>query len=231
MMPDKESEELTILAGEYVLGTLEGEQRVEFERRMQTDMQLRDEVDAWQQRMAPMLDTVDPVTPPKAVWDQISRRIEPTEHNPPERSGFWNSLSFWRNLGMATASLVLVLGMTLLTTRQQQVVEMESIMVVLNDQSRPGWLVGAPAHERFLKVKAVEPTPMPTGKVCQLWMEDEQGHLYPLGLLPHDGSEQMELPTALGSENRFKVSIEQLNQLPKDKPSTEIVFEGSLTEI
>ncbi|MEW8430981.1 MAG: hypothetical protein G8D61_14775 [gamma proteobacterium symbiont of Ctena orbiculata] len=230
MMPDNEHEERDILAGEYVLGTLEGEVRIEFERRLQTDMELRDKGDAWHRRLAPMLDAVEPVTPPKAVWDQISRRIEPADRGTADSSGFWNSLSFWRNLGMAAATLVLVLGMTLLTTRQQ-VMEMESIMVVLNDQSRPGWLVGAPAHQRFLKVKAVEPTPLPQGKVCQLWMEDEQGRLHPLGLLPHDGSERMDLPAALGDRNRFKVSIEQLNQLPKVEPSEEIVFEGSLTEI
>ncbi|MES9991659.1 MAG: anti-sigma factor [Candidatus Thiodiazotropha sp.] len=230
MMPDKETETRNILAGEYVLGTLEGEERIEFERLLRSDTQLQEEVEAWQRRMAPMLDTIEPVTPPEAVWDQISRRIEATDPDPEEGGGIWNSLSFWRNLGMVTATLVLVLGMALMTTRQG-VMEMESIMVVLNDQSRPGWLVGAPAHERFLKVKAVEPTPLPKGKVCQLWLEDEQGQLHPLGLLPHDGSEVMDLPAILGDQDRFKVSIEELKQLPKDKPSSEIVFEGSLTEI
>jgi anti-sigma-K factor RskA len=230
MMPDNESEQLSLLAGEYVLGTLQGEPRVDFERRLRTDMQLRDEVDAWQRRLAPMLDGIEPVTPPQAVWDRISRRIDPQDSGPADKAGFWNSINFWRNFAMVAASLVLVLGMTLLTTREQ-VMELESVMVVLNDQSRPGWLVGAPAHERFLNVKAVEPTSLPKGRVCLLWLEDEQGRLHPLGLLPHDGTRQLTLPTNLSAQQRFKVSIEQMDQLPADKPSGKVVFEGTLTEI
>lgn len=230
MMPENELKELNILAGEYVLGTLQGQERIDFEQRLQTDIRLQDEVDAWQRRLSPMLDSVEPVTPPEAVWDQISKRIEPAETKVEATTGFWNNLSFWRNLGMITASLVLVLGAALLTTRQQSM-EMDSIMVVLNHQSKPGWLVGATRHEPYLKVNAVEPTPLPKGKVCQLWMEDEQGHLHPLGLLPHDGSMQMSLPIALSDQHRFKVSIERTDLLPKQEPSDEIVFEGSLTEI
>ncbi len=230
MMPDDEIEQINQLSGEYVLGTLQGQARIDFEQRLQTDMQLRDEVDAWQMRLAPMLDGIEPVAPPQAVWEKISRRIDPVDSAAADKTGFWNSLDFWRNLAMVTASLVLVLGVTLLTTRQQ-VMELESFMVVLNDQSRPGWLVGAPAHERFLNVQAVEPTPLPKGSVCQLWMVDERGRLHPLGLLPHDGTRQMELPKNLSPQQRFKVSIEQMGRLPTDRPSGEIVFEGTLTEI
>ena len=76
MMPENELKELNVLAGEYVLGTLQGQERIDFERRLQTDIQLQDEVDAWHRRLSPMLDSIEPVTPPEAVWDQISKRIE-----------------------------------------------------------------------------------------------------------------------------------------------------------
>ncbi|MEW7973649.1 MAG: anti-sigma factor [Candidatus Thiodiazotropha endolucinida] len=230
MMPENEINDINILAGEYVLGTLQGQERIEFEQRLQTDMQLQGEVDAWQRRLEPMLDSIEPVTPPKAVWDQIASRIDPIDTRVEATTGFWNSLNFWRSLGMITATLVLVMGMTLMTTRQQDMA-MDSIMVVLNDQLKPGWLVGAVDNDPFLKVKAVEPTPLPQGKVCQLWLEDELGHLHPLGILPHDGSMRMNLPAALSDRQRFKVSVESTDQLPKDRPSEEIVFEGSLTEI
>ncbi|MES9976852.1 MAG: hypothetical protein ABW094_21570, partial [Candidatus Thiodiazotropha sp.] len=67
MMPENEIKDINILAGEYVLGTLQGQERIEFEQRLQTDMQLQGEVDAWQRRLEPMLDSIEPVTPPKAV--------------------------------------------------------------------------------------------------------------------------------------------------------------------
>jgi anti-sigma-K factor RskA len=230
MIPENETTERDVLAGEYVLGTLQGQARIDFERRLQTDMQLQEAVDAWHRRLDPMLDVIEPVPPPSNLWGQIARRIDPADTGVEATTSFWNSLNFWRNLGMVTATLVLVMGMTLLTTRQQDMA-MDSIMVVLNDQSRPGWLVGSMVSDPYLKVKAVEPTPLPKGIVCQLWLEDESGHLHPLGILPHDGSMLMDLPAALSDQQRFKVSIEQMDQLPKERPSDEIVFEGTLTEI
>jgi anti-sigma-K factor RskA len=164
------------------------------------------------------------------VWDQIVHRLDPVDDNQETAGGFWNSLNFWRNLSVVTATLVLVMGMTLLTTRQPDMA-MDSIMVVLNDQSKPGWLVGAVEKGPYLRVRAVEPTPLPKGKVCQLWLEDEQGYLHPLGILPHDGSMHMQLPGALNDQQRFKVSIESIDELPKVNPSDDIVFEGRLTEI
>ncbi|MCU7920651.1 MAG: anti-sigma factor [Candidatus Thiodiazotropha sp. (ex Epidulcina cf. delphinae)] len=230
MIPENEQLDSNTLAGEYVLGTLQGQERVDFEQRLNADLRLQSEVDAWQQRLAPLLDGVDPVAPPDTVWERISHRIEPDRSARQAPGGFWNSLSFWRNLGMVAATLVIALGLTLMTARQQGL-EMDSVMVVLNDHARAGWVVGARARDGFLNVSAVEPTELPQGKVCQLWMEDEQGHLIPVGLLPHDGSRQMRLPTALNAGNRFKVSVEQTDRLPTDAPSDEIVFEGSLTEI
>jgi anti-sigma-K factor RskA len=230
MMPESETTERHILAGEYVLGTLQDQERIDFERRLQTDMQLQEAVDAWHRRLDPMLDDIEPVTPPSAVWDQIASRLTPADTGAEAATGIWNNLNFWRNLGTITATLVLVMGMTLLTTRQQDMA-MDSIMVVLNDQSRPGWLVGAKVSDLYLKVKAVEPTPLPKGKVCQLWLEDESGQLHPLGILPHDGSMQMDLPAILSDQQRFKVSIEQADLLPKQRPSDDIVFEGTLMQI
>lgn len=230
MMPDNEFSDLKILAGEYVLGTLQGQERIEFEQRLQTDIALRGEVDAWYRRLDPMLDCIEPVTAPPGVWDRILDRVDPVDDKSQTAAGLWNSLNFWRNLGMVTATLVLVMGLNLLTARQPDMA-MDGIMVVLNDQSRPGWLVAAVDEDPYLRVNAVEPTPLPEGKVCQLWLEDEQGNLHPLGILPHHGSMQMQLPAPPGDQQRFKVSIESEDKLPKAAPSDEIVFEGKLTEI
>jgi anti-sigma-K factor RskA len=230
MLPENELGDLKILAGEYVLGTLQGQERLEFEQRLQRDKQLQAEVDAWYRRFDPMLDCIESVTPPPGMWDQIARRINLVDDQVEPGAGFWNSLNFWRNLSMVAVTLIVALGMTLLTVRQPEMT-MDSIMVVLNDQSKPGWLVGAVNNDPYLKVRAVEPTLMPEGKVCQLWLEDEQGHLHPLGILPHDGNMVMQLPGALKGQQRFKVSIESSDELPKVSPSDEIVFEGSLTEI
>jgi anti-sigma-K factor RskA len=143
------------LAGEYVLGTLQGREWDQFEQRMMGDFGLRQEVAAWERRLGPLLDTVEPVTPPAAIWRKIERRIDPQPAQ--ERTGIWDSLNFWRNLGMATASLVLVLSLSLFGLRQETG-ELERLMVVMNDQSQAGWVIGTRGNDSILRVNAMQPT-------------------------------------------------------------------------
>lgn len=232
MMPENEQSDRNTLAGEYVLGTLQGEAREAFKQQLSNDVRLQEEVDAWEQRFAPLLLGVEPVSPPDSVWEGVESRLS-QQQQPAETvsitTTIWDSLSFWRNLGMVAATLVLALGVVLITG--QPGAEMGSVMVVMNDQERAGWLVAARSDHGFVNVSAVEPTQLPAGKVCQLWMEDRQGNLYPVGILPHDGRHKMSLPMMPEAANSFKVSIEEMADMPTDRPSGEIVFEGKLTEI
>ena len=100
-------------------------------------------------------------------------------------------------------------------------------MVVLNDQSQPGWVVGA-SNSNYLKVKAVQPTPLPKGQVCQLWMQTPDQRMISLGTLPHSGHEVFRSPIDIMPDATYQVSIESKDSMPSDKPSGEIVFEGEL---
>lgn len=228
-MKDSENQDSNIHAGEYVLGTLQGVELAEFEQRLLDDLQLQAEVDAWERRLGPLMETVEPVQPPASVWQKLEQRTSPNKTASPI-SGLWSNLQFWRALGMVAATVVLGLALTLFTARQVDL-GMDSMMVVLNDQSAAGWIVAARHNQGYLNVKAVEPSNLPTGKVCQLWMEDENGNLFPLGVLPHSGNKELAMPVKHTTNQRFMVSIEEEELLPTKKPSQEIVFEGRLTEI
>jgi anti-sigma-K factor RskA len=226
MKTQDRQEELFELAGEYVLGALEDRERERFERQLAKDYHLQDEVAAWRRRLGPMLETVEPVTPPAGVWRRIECRIAPRVRQ--RKTGLWNSLNFWRGVSLATIGLVLGLGLNLFGLLQGSG-ELQQLMVVTNNQSRVGWIVDTRERDPMLHVRAVEPTPLPGGKVCQLWLETPDGELIPVGILPHDGSRKMRIPAA--DAGRFKVSIESADEAPVERPSAEIVFEGSLTSI
>jgi anti-sigma-K factor RskA len=231
MMPENEHYDNTTLAGEYVLGTLEGKEREDFERQLRNDIRLQEEVDAWQQRLAPMLDTIEPVFPPDELWQAVESRLTNHEQTakPLATTSLWESLSFWRNLGMVAATLVLAFGAMLMINQPET--GMNRVLVVMNDQDRTGWVVAAKLDHGFVNVSAVEPSQLPAGKACQLWMEDQHGNLHPVGMLPHDGRHEMSLPMMPKSENVFKVSVEEMEDMPMQKPNGKIVFEGKLTEI
>jgi len=227
MIVQENKAELLAFAGEYVLGTLQGEARDMFERQLATDFDLQSEVADWEQRLSPLAASIEPVVPPDSIWRRIETDISPHESQSP---GWWDSLNFWRNLGMVASGVVLGLTLSLFGLQQDEG-ELQRVMVVLNDQAQTGWLVGAGETGKMLRVSAVEPTRLQPGRVCQLWMETEDGRMLSVGVLPHSGRQQMKVPTLLRANSRFKVSIEAASEAPVAKPSGEFVFEGGLTQI
>jgi anti-sigma-K factor RskA len=220
--------DLVALAGEYVLGTLDEGERKEFERVLADDRQLQAEVSAWEQRLSPMLESAEPLTPPAGAWQAIEQRIEtPTRER---KTGFWDSLNFWRNLSMAAAGLLVVFSLTLFQAPQGDG-GMDRVMVVSNDQSGTGWVVSAGQRTGALQVKAVAPTQLPQGQYCELWMETPDGRMLPVGVLPHEGSQRFAIPEVLTENSRFKVSIEQESDTPLTQPRGEVVFEGSMVTL
>jgi anti-sigma factor ChrR (cupin superfamily) len=70
-MPDVSDE----LAGEFVLGVLEADERAAVERRMRDEPDFRRTVDAWSRRLTPLSHRVAAVTPPASAWAAIQQRI------------------------------------------------------------------------------------------------------------------------------------------------------------
>jgi anti-sigma-K factor RskA len=212
-------------AAEYVLGTMSGEERLQFEQRLASDYGLQAEVTAWEERLSPMLDLVDPVDPPPEVWQQIQRRIDPQE----QKSGIWNNLIFWRNLGMVAATMVLALGLTIFGIKTDPAMDM--VMMVTNEQAQVEWVVGTPGRSDMLHVKAMDPPDLPKGQVCQLWMEMQDGTFKPVGVMPHSGMSKMKVPAQLKSKSNFKITIESEDDMPMQKPTGKMVFQGNLIKI
>jgi hypothetical protein len=70
-------QDLDALAGEYVLGTLTGEERQALEARMKRDAGLRDRVEAWERRLAPaFIATAQAIEPPAGLLGKIEGVID-----------------------------------------------------------------------------------------------------------------------------------------------------------
>ncbi|MDE2363746.1 MAG: hypothetical protein KGM42_13790 [Hyphomicrobiales bacterium] len=70
------SEDLSMKAAEYVLGTLDAVERAAFARALASDPVLQAQVRAWENRLAPMAGVAPAVEPPAALWDRIDSEIE-----------------------------------------------------------------------------------------------------------------------------------------------------------
>jgi anti-sigma-K factor RskA len=65
------SEDHIALAAEYVLGTLDADERALVETMMIVDHGFNDLVDAWDRKLAPLHQMVGPIEPPAELWDRI----------------------------------------------------------------------------------------------------------------------------------------------------------------
>ncbi|MEO7252929.1 MAG: RNA polymerase subunit sigma-70, partial [Casimicrobium sp.] len=113
-------DDLQVLAGEYVLGTLSATRREVVEARMKNDAALRTAVEIWEEKLSPLSALVEPTEPSAALWSRIESSIAATPSvasrvfaKPP--SNWWNSLNLWRGLtatGFAAAALMGVVIVT-----------------------------------------------------------------------------------------------------------------------
>jgi anti-sigma-K factor RskA len=64
-------EDREILAGEYVLGTLDAGERAQAERLIASDTAFAARVRYWEGRLSALSNAVEPVEPPQALWSRI----------------------------------------------------------------------------------------------------------------------------------------------------------------
>ena len=64
-----------LLAAEFVLGLLEGEDLLAARARAQSDEAFAEEIAIWQDRLAPLADTIAPRTPRAELWPRIEAAL------------------------------------------------------------------------------------------------------------------------------------------------------------
>ena len=85
MTDDPRLDELTgdeLLAAEYALGLLEGEELLAARARIAREPELAENVAKWEERLAPLLDEVAPVAPSPGLWQRIEDEVDARANTP-----------------------------------------------------------------------------------------------------------------------------------------------------
>ena len=90
------------LAAQYALGTLRGRARLRFARLARENATVARALREWENRLGPMSLAVREVRPHRRVWKAIQARL-------PDSGGAWDSLAFWRNLGLVASGCAVAL--------------------------------------------------------------------------------------------------------------------------
>ncbi|KOP57367.1 Uncharacterized protein ALO43_04116 [Pseudomonas tremae] len=223
------------LAGEYVLGTLSAQDRLDVQRRLSREPDLQAAIDAWEQRLLPLTELAEPVTPSPGLWHRIERNLleitAPASVSPRPRVRWWDNLSVWRGLAGAGLAASLVLGMTLLTRAPAQT---SYLVVLVGPQDRsPGWVVQA-SNSQEIQLIPLGVVEVPADKALEFWTkgDDWQGPVS-LGLVKPGQSLNIALDKLppLQPNQLFELTLETSSGSPIGKPTGPIQFIGRAVKV
>jgi anti-sigma-K factor RskA len=245
-MTERDPEMLDEMAAEYVLGTLRGPARRRFEQLIASDAELARRVEQWAQRLDPLVEAAPPIEPPARVWTAIERRIgaaapkrgrrgliefmfgRPTEAVPSlATAGLWYCVSFWRQVGIASAAIAVLLFVYLFVAPPSAPTHMALLADAAN---KPVVMVSLDLHRDRLTLDAARLPAAEAGKSLELWILPPQGNPRSLGVLP---AGQLALPidqqaaTDL-AHGALAVSLEPAGGSPTGLPTGPVLYSGAV---
>lgn len=242
-------EDLHILAGEYVLGTLPAAARRAAEQRLATDAALQRAVSDWEARLLPLTHLAEPVTPSAALWARIDTSLQAASATTATATAapqvrqravvssterWWNHLGLWRALAGSGFAMAAVLA-AVLVTRVAPVAAPPQFMVVLvaPQDKAPGWVVQAssPQQISLIPLGVME---VPADKALEFWTKaDDWSGPVSLGLVKPGQPLQIPLDKLppLQPNQLFELTLEPPTGSPIGKPTGPIQFIGRAVKV
>ncbi len=213
-----------LLAAEYVLGSLEGEERRDAEQLLAADPAFARSVAAWQQRLTPLAAHVAPVAPPAELWRRIEHGIAPAAATA-DILPFRRRVRFWQSATAGALAIAASLAAFMLLHQPEppRVAVLSPLAggapVLLATAERGGGLV----------VQPTAPITVPTDRDLELWALP-QGETRPrsLGVLPPSGRT---LVAQLAPNTQLLVSLEPKGGSPTGQPTGPVLYGGWLTTV
>lgn len=233
----------SVLAAEYVLGTLDPDERRQAESLIAGDDALRQEVWSWERRFAALGLRLGSRAPAPVVWLGIQRRIRAAAPTvlAPRAARTPRLLIAWAGLATA-ASLVLAVALLrvldrplpppqVVTQRVEVAVPAVSYVALLQmPDSTMQWAVSATPDRAQLVVRAAgEPPAAAAGRDPELWLITDAGPVS-LGVMPVSGEARKTLPARLpfAAGRVLAVSLEPKGGSPAGQPTGPVVTTGKV---
>jgi anti-sigma-K factor RskA len=228
------------LAAEFVLGLVQGDQRDALEKRRRDDYVFAREVEFWEARLGPISSDIKPEAVSPEVWEKIAEAVG---HRPvplsasaavrAEREGIWNSLAFWRNLGIASSALAAACLVYLLTTPASPPTSLVAALT-MNDGSSAFMASVDRMTGRVMLMPAAD-MPMPADRTYQLWIVPPDGTPVSLGMIKSAGAVTISMPNEVMShampQSALVVSIEPMGGSPTGAPTGPVLAKGMMHDI
>lgn len=232
----------SVAAGEYVLGSLSPEERLDFEDALLNDRELLAEVYAWQDKLLSLALRVEPMEPAADGWAGVEARLVASKKRPTTgtvaaagavaaNDPLWRRAGVWQAISGLAVAACLVLA-TLLVLGGPGGAEVESVryltLLQAPDKST-GWLVEVTTGQRLKLVPLGPADVVPPGKSLQFWTKAE-GAAGPtsLGLVRPGQATEVSLDRlpSVGERQLFELTLEPEGGSPLDRPTGPILYLG-----
>jgi anti-sigma-K factor RskA len=228
-------EEDALLAAQFALGLLDGDDLARATALVAADPAFRREAGRWSGRFAPMLDEVEAATPPPGLWGSIERRLDSPREIPPVVLLLRRRLAIWRGSAAAATAIAAWLALVLLTRAPPPPPPSQpSVMVAtMSAEGSPARLVATwEPGSRSLVVAAAAPIATAPGRGHELWLIPADGKPRPLGML-RPAAMRMRVPTTLdlGEGMTLALSVEPAAGSPTGLPTGPVIAAGKLAPV
>ena len=216
-----DSDDLNDLAGEYVLGTLAGADRVAFEGRLQRDTDAMRAVALWAQHLQPLADAVTPTIPAPQLWQRIERDLGlPTRTK--TRAPMW----------IAAAVAAAIVAVAFLFPDLYMKPDVNAVAQLAPPTGgEPAFVVSVLDEQEKLLIRAANVTQQPNNSY-ELWVVPQTGAPVSLGVIEQTGETERDvaenLRELLVPGGTLAVSLEPVGGSTTGAPTT-VMFVGALT--
>jgi anti-sigma-K factor RskA len=240
-------DEIDRLAGEYVLGLLDGEDAASAERLLERDPAFEAAVAHWRARFSELDDAAPTLPASDALWQRIEAGIEadetaaetarppaPPALAPSRRLAFaalWRSLPFWRASGLVGAAAPVALAVALARSPGPPPVRAPAFVAVLmTDDNRPAAVVNAFAdgHAELIPLQGVT---VPQGRSLEVWTFARGTNAPPvsIGVLSQARTIRLRLEDLprLRADQLFAISLEPPGGSPTGQPTGPVLMKGA----
>jgi len=215
-----DTDDLNDLAGEYVLGTLAGNERVAFEGRLRRDTAAMRAVALWAQHLQPLADAVTPAIPAPQLWQRIERELG-LQSKTKSRAPMW----------IAAAVAAAIVAVAFLFPDLYMKPDVNAVAQLAPPSGgEPAFVVSVLDDQEKLLIRAAAVTPQPNNSY-ELWVVPQTGAPISLGVVEQTGETERDvaenLRPLLAVGGTLAVSLEPVGGSTTGAPTT-VMFVGAL---
>jgi len=216
------AEEERPLAGEYVLGVLDAEERAEARRRIAAEPAFARAVQWWESHLTPLAADIKAVEPSAGLWPRIASLVGERAKPP-----LWNNVSVWRGVSVGALALAAASVATLVlrpaaapTPAIAPTAPAAAEVALINDpaSNKPA-LVATLDHATDKLILTPVAMEMPEGREPELWIIPEGQKAISLGMIPKNTPIQIALPAGLRGGGTYTATLAITDEPPGGAPT------------